>query len=398
MTNSGLIKQTLKLQFVIWALGLYMVGLYMVLALSLKNVVNYFRTRDNLFILIIVFFFLQLLSISLSPLNEYFSFSRFLAIFHNLVVFLFFICGYVSYKIESIKENLLSYSKLWLYSILFLSIGVFVSFYIIETPIKYNGLIAILTGVVNNHTIVEFNAIGYLLGLPFPRSQILGIFSNTTSILIVLFYIIFIIKNGNQTSKLKLFFIHCLVIVAIVTTGSRNATFLAIASLPFVIISNQGGLIKVTIAYLIALFLVIEFDILNLFLEARGGSNDLRFRLYRESINIFLRQNPFTGLGIKPKSELFYNTIPIGSHSSLIGYFVKSGILAGMMYLVFQLFLIFDFIFYYVKGIMGKPIVFNDLRFKLMLNILFGLFLFDDMDAYEPVAFFTGYVVGANKS
>lgn len=388
----------LKYQFIFWALGLYVLSFYFVFALSTKRIVRHFQKKDIFFGFLVLFFLLQFFSSLISPLGSYYSFSRFLVIFHNILVFGGLIIGYVSFGSESMGQFIMKKGKSWFYLMAILCVSVFIYFFVFKSVIQYPGIITVVTGIENSFTIVEFNAIGNFFGLPFPRSQILGLFSNTTSILLFIFYAIFLLNNENNYSGMKMFFSAALLLIAVITTGSRIAIVLATLFIPFSFVKSTKELVIITLSGLALFFVVYQLDIVNVILESRGSSNNLRFKLYEVSVQMFLQDNPFTGLGLKPRPEIFYGEFPVGSHSTMLGYFVKSGILAGACYLIFHLYLFVNLGVNFIKGLQGRLKDFAKFKFQIIVNFVFILFLFDDMDSYEPIGFYTGYLIACFRA
>lgn len=81
----------------------------------------------------------------------------------------------------------------------------------------------------------------------------------------------------------------------------------------------------------LALWPVIYAKLQGVFLS-RAESNSMRFMLYKKSFERMLVNNPLLGMGIK---DLYKDTIyPYGSHSSYVGYFYKTGLIGGSIYLL----------------------------------------------------------------
>lgn len=82
-------------------------------------------------------------------------------------------------------------------------------------------------------------------------------------------------------------------------------------------------------------FVIVNYDMLIHFLEelfySRSGSNSTRFRIYSTSIDLTLNESPIIGMGIK----YFLGDYPLGSHSSYIGFFYKTGLLGTFIVSVF---------------------------------------------------------------
>jgi len=64
-------------------------------------------------------------------------------------------------------------------------------------------------------------------------------------------------------------------------------------------------------------------------INSRAGSNNTRMQIYSESIVLTFTKSPIWGLGIKKISESGY---PLGSHSTYIGVFYKTGIIGTLIF------------------------------------------------------------------
>ncbi len=110
---------------------------------------------------------------------------------------------------------------------------------------------------------------------------------------------------------------------------SRKYALLAVAVLAvlgcIVLFANQLGVI---IARLVGM---------------REGSNNMRLLIYETSLQTMWSKSPFIGIGIKDMLSGY----PLGSHSTYIGVFYKTGIVGGTIYLVSMLFVM-------GKGVLGR--------------------------------------------
>ena len=107
-----------------------------------------------------------------------------------------------------------------------------------------------------------------------------------------------------------------------------------------------------------------------------------------------LKTNPFTGLGIKPRIPEIVEQHPIGSHSTLLGYYVKCGVFYGTFVLIIYIKLFYEYLkkmFNYCFGLS----LFNSKNFffsNFFILIIIAS-LFEDFDAYELVPFLFGVVL-----
>jgi hypothetical protein len=145
----------------------------------------------------------------------------------------------------------------------------------------------------------------------------------------------FIVKAG----VLSLFFL------SVVETHSRAGI---VACTPVFIIglyylwSKSAHYVNISKSLLHVLFIIVSFglivfviinfnEFLNIalsFANSRSGSNSARFDIYKTSIQKVLDESPVIGIGIK----YMLGSFPLGSHSTYIGLFYKSGILGIILW------------------------------------------------------------------
>lgn len=139
-----------------------------------------------------------------------------------------------------------------------------------------------------------------------------------------------------------LFFAACFVIVY--ETGSRMGEALILLCAAFYVFSLIKNMFNgktrrkfyIITAALFAVLFVIFFGTIqefanNLFFK-RDESNAMRRYIYESSWQRMWENNPFIGMGIK--DALAGDVYPYGSHSSYLGFFYKTGIVGGVLYLL----------------------------------------------------------------
>lgn len=142
---------------------------------------------------------------------------------------------------------------------------------------------------------------------------------------------------------------------------------------------NKNKMVNAIIAISIILFVFTlpfigkGFDFL---LTARGGSTRTRMNIYRTSIDLTLNNSPIIGMGIKNMLGRY----PLGSHSTVIGIFYKTGII-GFGLLMVSLKRFFDLnidLFKKTKNHQYKFVV-----IALCVLIAFCSFLTEDIDGTD---------------
>lgn len=106
-----------------------------------------------------------------------------------------------------------------------------------------------------------------------------------------------------------------------------------------------------------------------LLLNSRLSSNNTRMKLYTNSIKLTLEQSPLIGIGIKLQQGRY----PLGSHSTYIGIFYKTGILGTILF-------IGGFISLYLKLWAKNRTAIYGKYFFFVMVLFAGMFVIEDLD------------------
>lgn len=104
-------------------------------------------------------------------------------------------------------------------------------------------------------------------------------------------------------------------------------------------------------------------------MNMREGSNNMRMQIYTQSITTMLERSPIIGIGIKD----MLGEYPLGSHSTYIGVFYKTGILGGLIYLCSMVYLA-------MKILLGKDFNRHMVTTKICLAAVLLLMALEDID------------------
>jgi hypothetical protein len=110
--------------------------------------------------------------------------------------------------------------------------------------------------------------------------------------------------------------------------------------------------------------------------DLRADSTDTRFLLYKETLAASL-QSPLIGIGVKPRTDAYgvAASLPLGSHSTILGTYLKTG-LVGLLLLIG---------FLVIVGIdAGRAFLSNDIRTGLLASatlVVLAWMLVEDVDA-----------------
>lgn len=109
--------------------------------------------------------------------------------------------------------------------------------------------------------------------------------------------------------------------------------------------------------------------ILNSILSMREGSNGMRSMIYITSLQTMWKQSPIWGVGIKD----MLGDYPLGSHSTYIGVFYKTGILGGLIYMI-------SMICAGGRLLFGKDLNRRTMPLKICILTAMLLMIFEDVD------------------
>ena len=379
--------KTLSCYPVAWFLGAGIPFLYLYFFINFSSLVNLYRKSHVVIWLFLVFFFYQLATTFHAVFNMHIDPIRVVAIFHNYVVFLFVILGISLCKKREFQEYVRG--RILRYAVFFMLISIlfyFFAVYFSSGTISYNG-------VIERVTIVSP---GYTFGDTIPRLSIFGTFYNTTAIASVSIFGIYLIARAQSDSILTRVLLWLMSLIVCALTGSRICVFAVLVLFPFMFRLNRFYLLFLFFSFLGALYFVFKYDFVDLVLNARSGSTGMRAFIYSLSIDTVMDRSPIFGMGHKPYVQEIPD-YPLGSHSSLVGYFFKNGFVGLFFVLSFYFFLMISTIMRFFRLIVSsKHVGANELSFKssLVLLLVSVVFLFEDLDAFELNALLFGFIVG----
>lgn len=368
------IKYAFLIYPVFWLFSLVPVWGVVVLIFSLKTFILTYRTK--LMFLLLIFGILQLLSIAASIGSDYFQLERFLPIIHNFVVYLLIVLGLGTVQLDKGIEN--SFLKKSI-------IGIFFFVSLIFYLHLYFGPIVIHFPWGD----LAFSRYGYLLGQSYPRVSFLVPYVNASGVLALILYIIVSFQYVKKTISVKEVVIYgllCLVVAG--AAGSRTGVILIFTLLFLNAIFSLGSIMYVLgLAVLIFVsFLIFSFGALEFVSDMRKNSSEDRLGLYLFSLNMMWENSVFWGLGQKPIVDDF--AIPIGSHSTYIGYVVKNGVFGiAFVSLIFS---------YLLVKIFLSILRFNASNFHTVLIFSFLILsgVTEDIDSFELNALLFGMALG----
>ncbi len=201
----------------------------------------------------------------------------------------------------------------------------------------------------------------------------------------------YITLNEKPTSKTFLFWV-LITFCCILSTYSRMLISLFLVYLLIIYVAEFKKNLRVT-ALILGLFLLIVLGpliitIWNQLNELRSGSSAIRFLMYQATFDKVMNENPFYGVAVKERGILF---IPLGSHSTYLGSFLKTGILGLSSLIVYTSFIII----YFFREFLAKEVNRNRVRIITMLTVMIPFWMFEDIDAAQMLSVCYFFILGS---
>lgn len=292
---------------------------------------NKFKIKtDKIFYLFLLYSIVNLISIFVNFL-KYENIERVIAALNTCGIWIVSILLYSYYKNTEIdKQKVKKYLAYNLYILIFL-------FFITIISQKFN---------ISIPTILSRNLYNYEWLNNEIELRFFGFMEYAN--LVVYFYLLcFPFAFDYIKEKHSKIFLFCFIVLSalpVIMTNSRLGIFLVLLLVLFAlnnIFNKQTKKILVTFCALILLFItVFNFDkivnIVDNVIDSREGSTSMRSAIYSLSITRTIDDSLLIGNGIK---EIF-NGYPLGSHSTIIGFFYKTGLI-GTMFAIIALLLLY---------------------------------------------------------
>lgn len=379
----------LRYPHIFWLTGFLLPIMYLVYILNLKRVLAYFRNANSTLLLFLLFTVVQLISAILAINYFFFSLERFAAIIHNIFAFTFIFVGYICMQDASLRKHIKKYTYyVFIYASYIVWIATSFSF-LFKQEIILPSLFSLIN-LESKFTLVKLNMLDWYMIDAFPRTQVLGIYPNSTGLLFIFLYVITISLNFKEFSVGKKVWLTMVLVSICFLTGSRAYWLLSMSFFLILLVRSKGYLsIIALLAPIIALSGFVAVEYLS---GLRTGSNDARTMIYEGSFHLMMNTNPYFGLGVKPRlPEIIGVPYPLGSHSAIWGYIIKSGMAGALFMLIFIGIPIFRYLEMLMLQLFTR-ILFNNLRFFILNAIIIIIIslAMEDLDSFEILPFYFG--------
>lgn len=326
---------------------------------------------DSLSYFLIAFICIYLYSIIYNLIIHDFEITRILATFNTFSLWLFALFFYLIYK--TVSWDIENIKKLTFYNYGILIILCIMS--LIISTLTHSQEFTILTG--NLYYKEWFGSKEVMRFVAFME------YPNLIIMFFMFFYPLYLMHLFHYKHKPLKIFLTILGILPVLMTFSRSGyvvifTFLIVAGIYFAYrklsISLFIAIVSFTLSIALLTVVYTNFSeevqiIMQELFSAREGSNDSRSFLMMESIKVALSNSPLIGMGVKVTSAIGY---PLGSHSTFVGMFYKTGfvglLMGCLLFLTIQLKLLFN------KGDLAKA----TMKFSILLML--PLFIVEDID------------------
>ncbi len=334
------------------------------------------------FALLWICVFVQGVSICISIFGEWFQRDRLYPILHNLLVFILFVMAVYQGRYTDSPDKLKPIFVFLLVCLFLGSLGSIVLYQIGYPPF--------IDGVFSP---VQFYRIGYASFGHFPRTVMFGSYPNATAILAFSLFVLITFRMEYDYPEKKAIGLgvtcmYLMTLFVVMLSGSR-IVLVALLCLPLLyVLRKQSSRITLAGLAIPLLGAVLYFGVIESIMQLRPDSTMTRLGIYSKSMEYLQQYNLLLGLGIKPKLEEFGN-VPLASHSTYLGYFVKNGIVGGILCILILLYVFFRFSLAFIqRSHCSDYIRWGALCFFLLI------WAFEDLDAYEPNAILFGFFVG----
>lgn len=371
--RSTFISSDLLLFYLLWPIiilpkELQFVLLSLIALLLLKKHKLYF---DLLGYFLYSYILLYAFSILLNVLTRSSEYIRVLAAFNSLSIWILALIFYLIYKkididmkkfIEIGFVNYFLLILVWAISIPIHSLTSFDEINIMTRTLYYNETFnqEVVTRFVG---LMDYSNLIVMFCIFFYPLYFMHILSFKSKILQITLLIIGVLPIVSSYSRSGYLIIGTAIIIGIVYyfyKSINNSVFFFF----FFLFSS----ILLTFIFVTEFHNILALEVKELF-DAREGSNNSRQQIVAESINTAVRDSPIVGMGIKDNSS---NGYPLGSHSTFIGFFYKTGIIGFI--LGTWIFIFINLKILLVKGNLDRKII------SIFIFLMPLVFIVEDID------------------
>jgi hypothetical protein len=190
------------------------------------------------------------------------------------------------------------------------------------------------TALLQASTTMSIIRTDWFASVKFPRLSIMSPYPTALAGIILIMILFILYCKGWENKKVLMLYLLASGFVTLFFALSRSSFVGLIVSIFSVFIIKRYNKAPLVIIFLIilCLFGTEIFKWFQYLFNLREGSNIARIDMYNYSLKSVLNSNIMFGFGVKPREYFF--SIPIGSHSTYLSIFIRTGAL-GLISLVF---------------------------------------------------------------
>ncbi len=338
---------------------------------------------------------------------------RYFAAFNNMSVLFVGYCYYclvLHFLLNSSNNFYTLWKSVFPISLVYIILSVFLFYFVLggsSESIILPTFLGLITpdapGLLGQYQKAILVSSNWFMGDSHPRLFILAPYATGTAIVgcCAAFISLAYLQRRGVSANIRMVFM-LIMFVGVVLTLSRATIAGYILAMGVIFISAiPFRLVMVVLPMAPVVFLLAFPYLISIFdasLESRQGSTDTRMFSYLLSFKIVLEENILTGIGVKPRFE--HMLIPVGSHSTFVGLFVRGGVLA----LVFAIFFfvlspVYRCLQIYKANTMRQDVLSRDGIYIIACYICCALFLiFQDVDAYPTLCVLISISIAALES
>jgi hypothetical protein len=195
-----------------------------------------------------------------------------------------------------------------------------------------------MNGILETSRSLVFTRADWGAGISLPRSVVMAGFPTSAAMVIVSLGFLSLLENPSGPART---IINCLMVVCVALTLTRTVliglAFGAILSI-FLRRKNKVHWLAMTALVLLSLGMALwgwlgQGTNTSAATSYRAASAEARIDGYRRALDA-AQQDPIFGIGVKPRDDDLF--IPVGSHSTPVGMYLKGGVIgAGLVVLMF---------------------------------------------------------------
>lgn len=254
-----------------------------------------------------------------------------------------------------------------------------------------------LPGILSTAQHASFTRADWGAGVPIPRSMVMAGFPTSAAMVVAALGFLALYRCSMLNNKWREAVVNLLMLVCVAMTLTRTIVVGMIIGYLATNFVRKKTNFRILIIVFIAFTTVFtaswylsrqEHTGYQSAASFRSSSTETRMASYKAAYELAMNEGPIFGLGVKPRDDAQLK-IPVGSHSTPIGMFLKGGIFAEILALLL-LFIIPAYWTFamYVRYSRAREKSWKDtcykhfvLSFRFLL-VLFPWLIFEDVDAY----------------